>query len=96
MAYYYAESFKLMTQPNLEPVESPMPVIRRERRHPRFVEPPKQKNQELLNRSDLIHRTNRDGKKPAFSRQRNIAGDLPTWNPEPPGGILIQRSNTTS
>ncbi|MDO4685695.1 MAG: hypothetical protein Q4A92_04040 [Corynebacterium sp.] len=101
-----------MTTPNFSPESAPetsapqatvpaptpptpdVPVIRRERKRPRFVERPKE-NDQIISRSDLLA-NKRNGGKPAFSRQRNIAGDLPRWNPEPPGEIVIQRVGATS
>jgi len=33
----------------------------------------------------------REGKRPETSRERKIAGDLPAWEPMPPGELVVNR-----
>jgi len=46
-------------------------------------------DQEVLVQRDLLRR--RSEVKPQTSRQREIAGDLPAWEPVPPGELFVQR-----
>lgn len=68
-----------------------MPVVGRPaaRRRPRFVEPPRPETEALVNRRNLFEATARSAKSSKISRQRMIAGNLPDWEPMPPGGALI-------
>ena len=82
-----------------QPAETPgqvLPAIRRERRRPRFTTPPPPENQRPgettdLDRMSLLGELHDDNSQPAFGRNRNIAGSLPDWSPQPPGEILINR-----
>lgn len=82
-----------------QPAQTPdqvLPTIRRERRRPRFTTPPPPENQypretTVLDRMSLLGELHDDNPQPAFGRNRNIAGSLPDWSPQPPGEILINR-----
>lgn len=78
------------------PTSQPDVVVRRhQRRRPRFQAPPKKEEDVVVNRMDLFNsQKNRTGA-PAFSRQRKIAGNLPDWEPTPPGEVLIDRSKAS-
>ncbi|WP_314859648.1 hypothetical protein [uncultured Corynebacterium sp.] len=86
-------------QPAQQPAETPgqvLPTIHRERRRPRFTTPPPPENQQagettILDRMSLLGGLHDDNPQPAFGRNRNIAGSLPDWSPQPPGEILINR-----
>ena len=45
----------------------------------------------VLDRMSLLGELHDDNSQPAFGRNRNIAGSLPDWSPQPPGEILINR-----
>lgn len=55
---------------------------------PRTVDPEQQQNR-LVQRS-VLH-PNRNRQKPLTQRERLIAGDLPDWEPLPPGEIIVNR-----
>ena len=61
-----------------------------------FTTPPPPENQypretTVLDRMSLLGELHDDNPQPAFGRNRNIAGSLPDWSPQPPGEILINR-----
>lgn len=39
--------------------------------------------------------TRRSSDKPQTSRQRQVAGDLPDWEPLPPGELVVRRGRST-
>ena len=58
----------------------------------RFIprtEDPDQKTNRLVQRS-VLHPT-RNRPKPLTQRERLVAGDLPDWEPLPPGEIIVKR-----
>jgi hypothetical protein len=75
--------------PSTKSAEESDTVVRRTRRSP-FVPPSGQADgpavsRELLSRGAIG--------KPQMSRNRKIAGDLPDWDPLPPGEITVLRPN---
>lgn len=73
-----------------EPREPTDGVIRRTRRRP-FVPPTQTDDSPAVSR-ELLSRTKIG--KPQLSRNRKIAGDLPDWDPLPPGEISVQRGGS--
>lgn len=71
----------------------PTPVVKRprSRRRPRFVEKPKKKDDSLVARQSLLSASKPPDGKHQFSRERKVAGNLPDWDPTPPGEIRISR-----
>lgn len=88
----------LSAQPTPVPGASsqPTPVVKRPRgrRRPRFVEKPKKQNDQIVSRRNLLSATKAPDGKHQFSRERKIAGDLPDWNPLPPGEIRVTRRSS--
>ena len=86
----------MMPPPPIQSADSAAPLgLSRpgQRRRPRFVERPKSPDDDpVLNRRNLLSSTRTSGDKPQFSRERVIAGNLPDWDPLPPGEMLISRS----
>ncbi|MDO4761607.1 MAG: hypothetical protein Q4A31_06800 [Corynebacterium sp.] len=73
------------------PATAPAVVKPTSRRRPRFVERPTDENTPIVNRRDLLTANKTHNGKPQISRERQIAGNLPNWEPTPPGGITINR-----
>lgn len=70
--------------------EPPAPPIMLKRARPSVFIPPEPDNGPVLSRDVGVNRGLRDGAK--LPRNRRIAGDLPDWDPAPPGEInVIQR-----
>lgn len=61
------------------------------RRRPRFVEKPKKQDDTLVARRNLLTATKTAAGQHQFSRERKIAGNLPDWDPMPPGEIRVAR-----
>lgn len=83
-------------QANVAPQPSSgTPIVQRgPRTKARFVTPPVAAAV-VVDRKELLTGNRRNEGKPAFSRNRKIAGDLPAWSPTPPGEILIQRKGVS-
>lgn len=67
-------------------------IVRRPRSAGAFMpwEPPKESREEVvISRGQLLSRDR--NKRPETSRDRIIAGDLPDWEPTPPGEIVVRR-----
>lgn len=90
-----ASSSPKVAQPVPVPTGAPQPtpVVKRprSRRRPRFVEKPKKKDDSLVARRNLLATSKPPDGKHQFSRERKIAGNLPDWDPTPPGEIRITR-----
>lgn len=71
------------------PPSSP-PFVRRPSAQARMLppEPPTDSDREIIIGRSLTSR--REGKA-RTSRERRIAGGLPTWDPTPPGEIVVRR-----
>ncbi|WP_156628664.1 hypothetical protein [Mycobacterium sp. 1274756.6] len=67
-------------------------IIRRTRRRP-FIPPTPDAENTVVSR-ELLSRGK--GKKSQLPRNRKIAGDLPTWEPLPPGEIVVRRGEAQS
>ncbi|WLP92150.1 hypothetical protein [Gordonia sp. NB41Y] len=67
------------------------PVVRRPGRRFLPPAPPEQQSTPVVSRDFTRTRrsTNADAQK--LSRKRKIAGDLPAWDPMPPGETLVSR-----
>lgn len=66
---------------------NPDGVIRRTRRRP-FIPPSPDTGPAVVSR-ELLSRDR--SRKSQLSRNRKIAGDLPAWDPLPPGEVVIHR-----
>lgn len=51
--------------------------------------PPKDEEQQVIIGRSLL--TSQRDRKPQTSRERQIAGALPDWEPLPPGELLVRR-----
>ena len=67
--------------------QNPDGVIRRTRRRP-FIPPAPDADTTVVSR-ELLSRNK--SAKPQLSRNRKIAGDLPGWDPLPPGEVVVRR-----
>lgn len=70
---------------------TPPPVVLRRARPSLFIPPEPSKEEQMVSRNML---TNRRIDKPELSRNRRIAGDLPSWDPTPPGEIRVMPRRT--
>lgn len=61
------------------------------RRRPRYLESSMEKDTTIVNRRNLLASVQTPNGKPQLSRERKIAGNLPDWDPVPPGELLIAR-----
>lgn len=61
------------------------------RRRPRFVERPRPTDAVAVNRRDLLAATQRGNDKPQLTRERVISGNIPSWDPLPPGEMAVRR-----
>ncbi|MBK6440865.1 MAG: hypothetical protein IPH27_11430 [Actinomycetales bacterium] len=90
----------MSTQPTSEtpttgvptPTDSePTPVIVRRRSSGMFIpKPVSQSSQDEVIVARQLFMGRKDAR-PLNSRSRKIAGDLPTWEPLPPGELLVRR-----
>ncbi len=75
------------------PEQAPPPIMIRRARPNVFVPPQPQDQGQVISRDVGLQRK---VTKPAISRNRKIAGNLPAWDPLPPGEIhVIHRSGRT-
>ncbi|NCD18376.1 MAG: hypothetical protein EOL89_00065 [Actinobacteria bacterium] len=80
----------LMTTPAED--GAPTVVVRRPRSSGKFVprSTPTPDSDEVIIGRNLLTSRNRDGKEQT-PRERRIAGDLPAWEPLPPGELFVRR-----
>lgn len=75
---------------------APPVIVRRGRSAERFVpksEMPQDSGEVIVGRG-LLGTRNHD-RKSQTSRERQVAGDLPEWEPMPPGELLVRRPGST-
>lgn len=68
------------------------PVVRRTRLSPFIPPTPPDPTPALIARDSL----RAGGRTPQLSRNRKIAGDLPDWEPLPPGEVRVTRRSSSS
>lgn len=64
------------------------PIVRRARSAGRLHQMPPATSGPIISRNVLMSSST---KEPQTSRERNIAGNLPSWEPLPPGELQVQR-----
>lgn len=80
-----------VSAPNPVAAQAQAPVLGRRPSVQRFSAPPLDQSTPLVRR-DLL-RSGRKPSEPEIGRQRKIAGNLPAWEPTPPGEVLQASRN---
>jgi hypothetical protein len=69
-----------------------LPVIRRRSRAMFAARPQDPKDIDVVVSRGIL--SARSAKKPGTSRHRKIAGNLPAWEPLPPGELVVRRTSS--